>query len=80
MLRFMSRSLPTPPKLAALQVEPNTPAWQAGIRPGQLILSVQGETVTTPDQFTELVNRFSGQSIEISLIDAADTLRKVTIP
>jgi serine protease Do len=80
MLRFMSRSLPTPPKLAALQVEPNTPAWQAGIRPGQLILSVQGEPVTSPDQFTELVNRFSGQSIEISLIDAADTLRKLTVP
>lgn len=80
MLRFMSRSMPTPPKLAALQVEPNTAAWQAGIRPGQLILEVQGETVSTPDQFTELVNRFSGQSIEITLIDAADTLRKVTVP
>lgn len=80
MLRFMSRSLPTPPKLAALQVEPNTAVWQAGIRPGQLILAVQGETVSTPDQFTELVNRFSGQSIEITLIDAADTLRKVSVP
>ena len=80
MLRFMSRSLPTPPKLAALQVEPNTPAWQAGVRPGQLLLAVQGENVSTPDQFTELVNRFNGQPVEITLIDAADTLRKVTVP
>lgn len=80
MLRFMSRSLPTPPKLAALQVEPNTPAWQAGIRPGQLILAVEGETATTPDQFTEMVNKFSEQAIEITLIDAADILREVTVP
>jgi len=80
MLRFMSRSLPTPPKLAALQVEPNTPAWQAGLRPGQLILSVQGEIVSTPTQFIERVNRFDGQSIEIEVIDAADTLRKLNIP
>lgn len=79
MLRFMSRAIPTTPKLAALQVEPNTAAWQAGIRPGQLILAVQGENVESPDQFTELVNRFNDRPVEITVIDTADTLRKVTV-
>ena len=80
MLRFMSRSLATPPKLAALQVEPNTPAWQAGIRPGQLIMAVEQEFVANPDQFTEMVNRFPDQPVEITLLDATDTLRKIIVP
>ncbi|MEY4567391.1 MAG: hypothetical protein RLY14_2361, partial [Planctomycetota bacterium] len=69
-----------PPKLAALQVEPNTPAWQAGIRPGQLIMAVEREFVANPDQFAEIVNRFPDQPVEITLLDATDTLRKIIVP
>ena len=44
------------PKLAILAVDPGTPAWEAGIRPGHALIGVDGRTVESPDAFSGLVN------------------------
>ncbi len=41
----------TPFKVAAAAVDPDTPAWQAGLRPGYGILSVNGADVHEPQDF-----------------------------
>ena len=45
----------TAPKLAILAVDPNTPAWEAGVRPGHGLISVDGKLVETPADFNQLV-------------------------
>jgi serine protease Do len=46
--------------LGVSQVEPESVAWQAGIRPGNLLTHVNGQRVTTPDQFFETVETLEG--------------------
>lgn len=43
------------PKLAILAVDPNTPAWEAGIRPGHGLIAVDGKAIETPADFEQLV-------------------------
>jgi hypothetical protein len=43
-------------------------------------MAVEQEFVANPDQFTEMVNRFPDQPVEITLLDATDTLRKIIVP
>ncbi len=38
-------------KLAILSVDPDTPAWNAGLRPGHSVVSVDGVTVESPEDF-----------------------------
>ncbi len=47
------------PKLAILAVDPGTPAWEAGIRPGHGLISVDGKLADSPDAFNELVDNRS---------------------
>ena len=44
------------PKLAILAVDPGTPAWEAGIRPGHGLISVDGKAVDSPEVFHGLVD------------------------
>ncbi|MEZ6135116.1 MAG: trypsin-like peptidase domain-containing protein [Pirellulaceae bacterium] len=44
------------PKLAALSVTPDTPAWHAGLRPGYGIHAVNGRAVNSPDEFHQAIN------------------------
>lgn len=41
-------------KVAFLNVVPNSPVWQAGLRSGYGIVKFDGQTISTPDQFNEL--------------------------
>ena len=52
------------PKLAILAVDPGTPAWEAGIRPGHGLLSVDGKAIDSPTVFNDLV---SGRDDAIAL-------------
>lgn len=54
-------------KLAVLTVEPDTPAWKAGLRTGHGILAVEGTKVETPDEFYRLVGELSGV-VEVRVI------------
>lgn len=45
----------SPAKLAVLAVDPGTPAWDAGMRPGYGILAVDAQAVETPEAFERAV-------------------------
>ncbi len=45
----------TPVKLAILSVDPDTPAWSAGLRPGYGLVLVQGTEMENPDDFYRAV-------------------------
>jgi serine protease Do len=42
------------------EVEPDSPAWQAGVRPGMFISHVGAKRVTTPDEFRAAVKDAAG--------------------
>lgn len=46
--------------LAVATVEPESPAWQAGLRPGVLIERIDGVAVETPAEFYEIANSRPG--------------------
>lgn len=46
--------------LGVSQVEPESTAWRAGVRPGNLLTHVHGQRVTTPDQFFKTVEALEG--------------------
>ncbi len=68
-----------PPKIAVLSVEPNTPTWNVGLRPGFGIVSVGSQTVESPEQFRELVGQQTGQ-VELEFIGNAGHRETVSIP
>lgn len=47
-------------KLAILSVDPDSPAWRAGLRAGHAILSVGATRVNTPDEFYTAANKSEG--------------------
>ncbi|QGJ70248.1 Periplasmic serine endoprotease DegP [Planctomycetales bacterium 10988] len=58
------------------RVEPNSPAAQAGLRPGTFLTSVNGKTVTHPQDFWQAVNQANGE-VRVKLFENAQT---ITIP
>ncbi|HEV7281052.1 MAG TPA: PDZ domain-containing protein [Pirellulaceae bacterium] len=46
--------------LAVATVEPDSPAWKAGLRPGALIERIDGVAVETPAEFYEIANARPG--------------------
>jgi len=49
--------------LAVLDVERDSPAWKAGLRPGTLFNQVHGRRVTVPEQFFEAVKDQAGEVV-----------------
>lgn len=52
------------PQIAALTVEPGSPAWDAGIRPGNGIQSLNGKPVDSPDEF----HRVASQTLDVATL------------
>jgi serine protease Do len=46
--------------LAVIQVDKDSPAWKAGLRPGTLLTHVDGQQVTAPDAFFAAVAEKTG--------------------
>lgn len=57
--------------LKVTQVEANSPAQQAAIAPGLLILKVNGRSVGKPEELSDAVRRVRGQ-IELLVVDPQD--------
>ncbi len=62
----------------AFVVMRGTPAFNANILRNDVILRIGGEDVTDPQGFTEQVNKFTGQTVEIELM-RGDTPKTVTV-
>lgn len=67
------------PQIAVREVNPDTPAWNAGIRPGVGITAVNGRKVSSPAEFYAAVRRIDG-STAIALVDTAGKAAQVSIP
>jgi len=49
-----------------INVQPNSPAYQVGIRPGDIIRGIGGQSVATPEQVRLAFNNFrAGQAIDV---------------
>jgi serine protease Do len=66
------------PKIAVLEVAPDTAAWLAGIRPGNGILRVGSKTVDSPQAFYHSV-RNSNSEVVLSILNQDGILRQVTV-
>ena len=63
---------------AIVSVEPNSPAWQAGMRNGDTIVSVEGLPITRPEGFERFATAQPGQPIRVGLRRAGQD-REVTL-
>jgi serine protease Do len=65
-----------------VEVEPGSPAAERGIRPGDVIVEVQQEPVSTPAEVQERVNRVrqAGRQNVLLLIDGQQGMRYVPVP
>ncbi len=47
-------------------VLPNSPAGKVGIKQYDVLSSIQGETISSPAQVTELIEKYGGQEVELA--------------
>ena len=66
------------PKLAILAVDPSTPAWEAGIRPGHGLLSVDGKAIDSPTTFEELVSG-RNDTVALQIVRQSDRAENVSV-
>lgn len=64
------------PKIAVLEVDPDSAAWHAGLRPGLAIHSVEGKPVESPTEFYQAVPQ-EGE-IRIAFFDHRGMLQRIT--
>lgn len=74
--REQSRDLDPEGCLAVMEVEKDSPSWQAGLRPGDFISFVGRNRVSTPKQFTAAVAGASGP-VAVRLCGESAALRTI---
>jgi serine protease Do len=67
------------PKLVIAEVEPDTAAWAAGLRPGQGIFTVDGVAVETPAEFEDAVADKTG-TVDLGIVGVDGRGRAVAMP
>ncbi len=63
-------------KVAFLNVAPNTPVWRAGLRSGYGIVSVNRQSVETPEQFLQIASSASG---DVSVVATTNDGKQMTV-
>ncbi len=66
-LIFAHEGVPDLGKIAIIEVAPNSPAQMAGLKPGDLIVAVNGQPVKGPDQIHDLIYSHLGEKISLSV-------------
>jgi regulator of sigma E protease len=69
-----------PANVLVSSVSPDSPAEAAGIRPGDLVLSVDGAPVTSFQSFAETVRGSGGRALDIAYARNGEALRVVIQP
>jgi len=64
---FAHEGVPDLSKIAIIEVAPNSPAQMAGLKPGDLIVGVNGQPVKNPDQIHNLIYSHLGEKISLSV-------------
>ena len=80
-LRERLRLRPEQRGVAVVEVAPNSPAAERELRPGDVILEVQQERVTTPQEITERVDRLrrQGRGTALFLVESQNGQRFVPL-
>ncbi|MCC6507883.1 MAG: trypsin-like peptidase domain-containing protein [Pirellulaceae bacterium] len=65
-------------KLAILSVDPDSPAWRAGLRAGHTILAINGTRVLTPDEFYKHAQDTPGPAV-VQVYRSSDRLETLSI-
>jgi S1-C subfamily serine protease len=64
--------------VAVIAVAPNTPAWKAGLRSGMFVSHVDGERVSTPQEFHRAVADSTGEvTVRLTVGDESEAIRKI---
>jgi serine protease Do len=73
-----SRDLDPAGSVAVIEVERDSPAWNAGLRPGDFLSHVGKSRVATPREFYELVSKESSDvKLKLTAVEAAQADRTV---
>ncbi|HXF48786.1 MAG TPA: RIP metalloprotease RseP [Verrucomicrobiae bacterium] len=66
-------------KIVIGTVAPGSPAERAGIKPGDIIFSLNGERIGRFDSLAEKIYSLPGQAVELAWVSGNDTLRKTLV-
>jgi serine protease Do len=58
--RLMRGNMTRTGEAAVVRVDPDSPAWRAGVRPGQMVLAVEDQPIDRPEDFYAAVENNSG--------------------
>lgn len=64
---FGEHSYARPPRVLAALVQPGSPAEQAGIKRGDIILSAAGQSLDQPEQLVEFTRAAAGQRVSLTV-------------
>lgn len=65
-------------KLAILSVDPDSPAWRAGLRAGHALVSLNGTRLLTPEDFYEAAESIEGAA-QLQVYRGSDRLETLSV-
>lgn len=67
-------------KVRIIEVQPNTPAANTGLQPGDSIISVNNKTITSSSDFVEIINANKGKEVTITVERESQILTVQLVP
>ncbi|XZE54495.1 trypsin-like peptidase domain-containing protein [Planctomycetaceae bacterium SH139] len=77
--RLMQTNVARRGDAAVVRVDPDSPAWRAGARPGNMILRAAGQLVQRPDDFYQAVENEKGV-VELTLAGRFGAMEQIKVP
>ena len=76
-----SRNIDPDGCVAVIEVDRDSPAWKAGLRPNTFISLVEGKRVSTPEQFYQaLSNKLGSVRLRLSTPQGSDSVVRIVSP